>query len=128
MSLADVLRKGVATARKITLPLHVSVQFSAWIGQDGNGNPTYAAPRVLKALVNREVMNVKTDNGQFIKSTAQIYFLEEVTPNGAAERIEPIDLKDIIIMPDGVTGPILKVDGFFDGGTSVPYYSQVYLG
>lgn len=128
MSLADVLRKGIATARKITDSLHVNVMFLAWTGQDVNGAPTYATPRTLRALVTRMQTRVMTDQGQYVMSNAQVVFIEPITPNGAASRVEPIDNRDVIILPDGVTGPILKVNGFFDGGTGAPFYSEVFLG
>jgi hypothetical protein len=128
MGLSDIVRSGIATARSITLPLHVNVIHAAWTGQNQNGDATYAAPVVRKGLVERKQQVVRTSTGQEITARSYVAFLEEVAPNGASDRVEPIDDRDVIILPDGTTGPILATDGFFDGGTGVPYYSQVYLG
>lgn len=126
--LADVIKQGIAVARSVTLDLHVTVQHYAWTSQSVDGTPTYAAAVPRKALVERKQKLVAGPNGQMVMSEAYIAFLEEITPNGATGRVEPIDARDKIVMPDGVTGPILNVGGFFDGGTGVPFYSEIYLG
>lgn len=128
MSYASLVQNAIATARAITLDLHVDVQWKAWTGQNTKGKPDYADPVTLKALVEKKQKLVKTLDGQMKMSVAYIAILQEVTPNGATGRTEPIDLQDKFILPDGTSGTILSVSGFFDGGTGVPFYSEVYLG
>lgn len=126
--LADVVKGGIALARSLTLDLHITVQHYAWTGQAVDGTPTYASPVDRKALVERKQKLVPGPAGDMVLSNAYIAILEEITPNGAAGRVEPIDVKDKFVIPGGDVGPILNVSGFFDGGTSVPYYAEVYLG
>ena len=134
MSLADILRSGIATARTITLPLHVTVTHKAWTGQDYEGTPTYDNNNLgtqRLALVERKQKLVRSMSGTEEMSSTYIAFIEEVaptTPTAGFTRTNPIDVNDVFTLPDGTTGPVLAVDGFFDGGTSVPYYSQIWLG
>lgn len=131
MSLADILRNGIATARAITLPLHVTVTHHAWIGQDFEGTKLFTSVDRL-ALVERKqklVRNLAT--GQEDTSQTYIAFIEELaptTPNAGFTRTNPVDVNDEFTIPDGTRGPVMAVDGFFDGGTGVPFYSQAYLG
>lgn len=130
MSLADTIRAGIATARGLTLPLHVDVVHNAWTGQDSRGDASYVTT-TRKALVERKQQLVRSIAGTQEMSKSYIAFLEEIEPTSpivAGTRTNPIDVNDVFILPDGSTGPVLAVDGFFDGGTGVPYYSQVYLG
>jgi hypothetical protein len=43
-------------------------------------------------------------------------------------RRNPVDERDKIILPDGSTGPILKVKGFVDSETNLRFYSEIWLG
>lgn len=131
MSLADVIRGGIATARRITLSLHVDVTHKVWKGQTYEGVPDFAIV-VRKALVERKQKLVKNmTTGQMEMSEHYLAFIEPIAPttaNAGQTRTNPVDVNDVFVLPDGSTGPIITVDGFFDGGTGVPYYTQVYLG
>jgi len=127
MGLDDLIRSGIATARTITLPLHVSITHRTWIAQSFDGTVTYTNV-TRKALVERKQRLITDKEGRQVMSSGYVGILEEITPNGAAGRQEPVDTKDRITTPDGIDSPVLRVDGFFDGGTGVPFYSQVWLG
>ena len=130
MSLADIIRNGIATARTITLPLHVTVTHRAWIGQNFEGTPTFIdTPRL--ALVERKQKLVKTMNGTEEMSSTYIGIIEEIAPttaNAGYARTNPVDVNDKFVLPDGTEVSVMAVDGFFDGGTGVPFYSQAYAG
>lgn len=128
MGLADVIRAGVATAKALTLDLQVSVTHTPWIGQDTNGAMIPGPTATLKAIVERKQRMVRTPSGQEVLSQYYVAFLEQVAPNGAAGRTEPIDVKDALVLPGGVTGPILSIVGFYDAGTGYPFFTEVYLG
>jgi len=51
-----------------------------------------------------------------------------IPPNGAADRGEPIDPKDVFILADGTSGPILDTEGPRDPGKARPFFIQVFLG
>lgn len=131
MSLADDIREAIGIARDETLDLHVTVTHRAWVGQTWDGAPSYVdTPRL--ALVERKqklVRNLQT--GTEDVSSTYIGILEEIaptTPNAGYVRTNPVDVNDVFVLPDGTSGSAIAVDGFFDGGTGVPYYSQIYLG
>lgn len=130
MSLADIIRNGIALARTITLPLHVTVTHHVWVGQSFDGSVIFVdAPR--QALVERKQKLVKTMQGTEEMSSAYIGIIEEITPtspNAGYVRTNPVDVNDKFTLPDGTLVDVMAVDGFFDGGTGVPFYSQVYAG
>lgn len=131
MDLPAIIRGAVDIARDITISAHVTVTHKVWISQAQDGSPNFTSKERL-ALVEKKVRLVKDPSGRLVQSTAAVYLLEEVPPTAAASasspRTNPVDPRDVFVLPDGFTGPIVAVDGFFDGGTGVPFYSRVYLG
>ena len=121
MALADVLRSGVATAKAILgggnlLP---DVQHSPWDGtsRGGDGKPTLGAAVARAALV--EDVDVKTTdvNGDEVSAKIRILFLEFVT-------IRP---EDRLVLADGRTGRILRIDRGPQDVNGQTFYVQVYL-
>ena len=135
MSFDSIVRSGVALANQLTTSLQVPVIHRAWIGDDNYGEPDYAAPStaadggVLKGAVEmRQVMHTRPD-GTSVMTKVKITFVQPVPPNGNPNRTaEPIDTRDYIELPNGVTGPIIDVQGVLDPGTSEPYATDVWLG
>lgn len=132
MNLASLVRAALKTADTVTKSLQVDVTFEGWIGDDGFGSQTWAAPVTLKAIVElKERLRTVTSTGQIVMTKAQITLLQPVpntAPNVGEQRIQPIDPRDIFTLPDGTTGPIIDVEGMFDPGTNAPYFAQVWLG
>ena len=130
MSLADILRSGIATINTITADgeLQVDVTLEAWTGSDSHGAPTYAAGVTIPAIVEMKNRLINIANGEQVQSRATVTFVRPVTANGATGRREPIDPRDKITLPDGETGPILDVQGVFDSSTDAPYMLEVFLG
>lgn len=132
MGLDDDVREAIADAKEATLELHVFVTHRAWTGQDFTGAATFInTPRL--ALVEAKQRSVRTKQGTEATSSHYVGILEEIPPTSTLDpeqkRDNPVDVdQDRIILPDGRDLPILAVDGFYDGGTGVPFYSQVYLG
>jgi hypothetical protein len=120
MGLAETVRKAVATANRTTKDLQVTVQHASWDGttMDEFGKPKLGAPVARKALAERRQKIVKTTLDQVAQAQAYVAFLEPVT----------ITAFDQIVLPDGLTGPILNFTGFYDGGTGQPYFAEVWLG
>lgn len=128
MALNDVLRKGIATAHKLTLPLQSTVQWEAWTGQDGMGAAMFAAPVALKAVLDttRKQRHV---GGRLVTVVASLTFLQPIPANDAAGRLGPIDVRDRITLPDGSTAPILSgPSAVWDDAQSQPFINEVYLG
>lgn len=133
MALSDVVRSAVATAHKVTKDggLQETVRLYRWNGQDDTGAPEYANALTVTAIVNHAGKRVRTAAGEEVVSTAQVIFLKPIPALSAAsaEREEPIDKRDKIVLANGRTGPILRTDGgLADPDTDDGYLTQVWLG
>lgn len=128
MSYADIIRQQIALADRLTTDLQDTIQFYAWIGSDDFTNPRYADPIPMKALVEDKVMEKRLPDGREVVQHAMVTILRPVAANGAAERREPIDERDKIVLPNGYTGPILSVNGLIDPSTHAAYMFEVMLG
>lgn len=128
MSLDSIIRKGVAIADKVTRPLQCAVTHKAWIAQDVYGAAIYAGAASRLAIVEQKQQMRRTTTGELVMTTASVMFIYPVPPNGAAGRREPIDPRDVILLPDGSTGPLVDVAGFVDTKTTHPFFSEIALG
>lgn len=106
----------------------VAVTHEAWIGQDGYGKPSYAAPVSRQAVVGEDGRRFNTDGGDVVASRARISFVGAVEPNGAEGRDEPIDSRDRLTLPGGITGPLLDVAGTTDPTTGSPFSLTAWIG
>lgn len=129
MGLADVVRGAVATANTVTRDLQASVTHFAWTSQSDTGAPVYASGVSRKAIVEMKQRLMRTAGGQEIVARAKVTFLELPAANGAANRREPIDPRDKILLPDGTTGPILDVAGLVDAESTAgrSFFAEVWL-
>lgn len=130
MRIAGLITKGVAIANRLTEPdLQVPVEHHAWTGMDTTyGGPTYATAVSRLAIVESRIKMLKMPDGRDVLQKAVITFLEPITANGATDRREPIDPRDKIVLQDGTTGPILKVEGLENNLANSPYLLEVTLG
>jgi len=132
VSLLDVLRTGVAVADSVTKPLQATVQFRHFVSADGEGARTYSPAANLPALslaavVDWKQKHLRTATGELSVSRASVLFLN-VAALAAATSGQGIDDKDVIVLPDGTTGPILDMTGFIDAVTGHPIATEVFLG
>jgi hypothetical protein len=129
MSLASIVRKGVATANSCTSSLQVSVSHYPWIGYNKAGEDIWAGTAVtLQALSEKKRMLVRGPLSEELKEVTVLTIIGPVAANGTAERREPIDPRDKLVLPDNSTGPILDVSGLDDPSTGRPYMYMVTLG
>src|SRR2546430_15068682 len=117
MGLLDTLRSGVTIADKVTKPLQAWVQHSAYIGESGAGDPSYDVPVNRQAIISQREREMMGPNGQLVAIQATITFPYPIPPNGAPGRVEPVDSRDLFVLPDGTTGPIIDVSGTIDPAT-----------
>jgi hypothetical protein len=142
MNLDAIVRNAVATVHNITLSLQGEVKHYAWFDSDAYGKNQYYLVRdglelvgSLDALLytprpaivdyRQQIRNV---GGKAVMSFAYLAFLEPITGNDVSRRTGVIDTRDVIVLPDGKTGPIIDVKGFMDRGTSKPFFHEVWLG
>lgn len=129
MGLADIVRSGVATINKVTDSLQGQVTIKPWVAQDVNGTPTYGAIKKVKAIIELGEKSLKTSSGVSVDIQAKITFLKPIKANGAAGRVEPIDDRDVITLPDGTTGPTIVGEPMIvDPASSKPYFQIVGIG
>lgn len=128
MSLDAIVRSGLATAARVTANLQVTVTHEAWTGVDGYGKPTFSRARCVRAIVEQRQRAMRSRSGEVIFTRASVLILEPLAPNGARGRVEPIDPRDRVTLPDGTTGPIVDVNGLVDPSTDAPYYAEVWIG
>ncbi len=131
MSLADDIRGSIATMSDVLADLKVPVTHTPWIGQDGFGKDVFGTPVVRKVLVDRTRKPMYTKSGKMILTVATLTILDPVpntTANPGQVRVNPIDPRDLFVLDDGTTAPIVKSGGFEDAGRQSPFVNEVTLG
>lgn len=132
MGLLDVVRSGVKVADGITKGLQGQVEYHRYTAQTGTGTRTYVPPLgtrtvLLDALVDLSTRSVRGPDGEFMVCSALVMFLN-VAQIAAATGGAGIKDEDVLILPNGQTGPIVALKGFMDAGTSQPIATEAYLG
>lgn len=129
LALDNIIRNAVSVADDITKSLQPGISHSAWTGQDVHGTPTYATPVNIDCIVEYKIRDkLQSSTGRVIQSQALVTIIGPVVANGAAGRLEPIDPRDKIVLPNGQTGPIIDIEGIVDPDTNRPYMFQVWIG
>lgn len=134
MSLASTVRKGVATANKITRTLQCYVIHECWVGNTTavngvkRGKSDYAVGIQRLALVEHYDTEGSMPSMRETRIRAKVTFLGPIAGNGAEGRREPIDPRDRITLPDGFVGNVLDVKGLDNPETHFPYLYEVTLG
>jgi hypothetical protein len=127
---AEILRDGVKTIKDLTGGIQVLVQHRAWQGYtDASGTETFSDPISRRCIVSTQQKELQTSSGETVTVMATLNFLGDVEPNGAVGRKEPFDPRDIIVLPDGFTGPIIDTpSGVMDPKTNRGFTHKVMLG
>ena len=130
MGFERLIRKGIATANRITSSVQTYVDIEPWISQDSvTSLDTYDASIRIPAIVTMGPVPLRTPLGEIIEVRAIAFILQPVTSNGAAGRAEPIDPRDRVTLSDGTRGPAIKgADGLVDPSTGRPYFHTVGIG
>lgn len=135
LNLPSIISNAVAIASQATRSLQETpegigiVAHHAWTGADAWGKATYAT------AVNRRAVwepghqsKFDTSTGSIVQVKGKLTFLDPIAPNGAAGRIEPIDNRDLLILPDGTTGPIYRPEGLYNPVTDAPFLIGLWIG
>lgn len=127
----EILRSGVKIANSLTRGVQCNISHEAMIGTDGMGSFTYASSVNRKCVVDMTTRVIKM-GGELITVAATLTFVGDVPANGAVTdppRVEPIDPRDRITLPNGWTGPIISSPGaVIDPGTNRGIIQEVMLG
>lgn len=128
MGLDTLVTKLVRVADKATKSLQITVSHYPWTGSGIYSEPTYGTVVSRKAVMEFQQRLRKLSDGQEIVQKASLLFVGPIAPNGAADRREPFDPRDKIVLPNGYTGPILDVSGPENPAISAPFTFEVLLG
>ena len=146
MSLNSLIRNMVGVANNITADLQDTVTHAAWIRQDGMGTPIYGRrvngldiysndPTSGHVAIERECVvelkqRVREVQGRNVVTQAHLTFVHEIEPIEVhgSERKNPVDPRDVIVLPDGTTGPVVDVVGVWNSETQRFYATEVWLG
>lgn len=129
MALIDALTGGVAAAHSILNGggMEGTVMFEHCIGADGYG-PLYAAPVPLRCVIDQETRQIRDKSGVLSAASCTLQFLNPADIAAATPgdgRIRDIDL---ITLPDGSKGPIMRAGGYVNGATGFAVAPTVYIG
>lgn len=105
----DVLVSGIAIANDLTKGVQASVVIEPWESQATDGTITYGDPVTYSAVVDTTRKQKVGVGGELLIIGATVTIIGDVTPNGATGRIEPIDPRDRVTLPDGRVAPIVSV-------------------
>jgi len=125
--LGSILRNAVAIVDDVTKDVQPKVTHRMWVGQNGFGAPIYEEA-LRDMVVERKQRLVQRPDGKEVLSKHLLTHVGPIPPNGAAGRQEPVDPRDVFVLPDGTTGPSLATEGIVDKGTGAPFLHQVWLG
>jgi hypothetical protein len=120
MSLADILRSGVATAKNILFGGELLVPISHWsyAGQNEYAEVTWGNTPVTRYALVENVNEIVRDpaRGEIVARLV-ITFLEDVT----------VDTRDKLVLPSGVWTPIVRVNEGVLDSASGRFLVQVYV-
>lgn len=124
---AEIIRSAVKTANTLTKGVQSTVRLEQFKSQAGDGAKIYASAVTVRAVVDRKRYQ-RFIGGRVVTVIAKLTILDTVPSQGTVGRQEPIDPRDKITLPDGVTGPIVSVGAVDDPGTGKGFIQSVTLG
>jgi hypothetical protein len=119
MSIASILRSGIETIKGVTASVQGTVTVNRWGTEDQKGVVTPGSTETFPAIIEIGAQDRPGPAGQINRAYASVLFLEE---------IDALNTKDVIILPDGTTGPIIEISSPYDGETGKGFITQVWLG
>jgi len=129
MSLMSTVQKGIARASKLTASFQGTVLMKPWIGESGKGVIQYDTPVSIQALFQPKVKQYSTPDGKIIQVVGILTVLDPITPNGASKRQEPVDPRDLFVLPSGEFSPIVDADqALYNPETEAPILNMITLG
>lgn len=129
MGFDTLIQSGVAMANRLTKKLQPNVTLRRRnAAPDAFGAVEEPTVLVVSALVERKQVMIRTRTGQEVQSQHKITFLEVIPDLGIAGRREPIDESDELVLPDGTTGPILRIEALLNPTTGRGFLYEVWLG
>lgn len=100
-----------------------------WLGDDGFSGTHQKTPNRYLGLVEYGHQNVHKAEAGELKIKARILILQTIiVPEGIGGRVGEVDERDIVVLKDGTTGPIITVPGLKNPAVNVRYFADIVLG
>lgn len=119
----EILISGINLANNLTAGVQSTITHYPYASQDGDGNKVYSTAVVRACVVDRTTRNivatVGASAGQLVSTLATLTFVS----GGII-----INPKDMIVLGDGASGPIVAVSGVDDPETGKGFVTEVILG
>ena len=135
LNLPSIISNAVKIASNATRSLQETpdgvgiVAHHAWTGNDAWGKNTYASPISRRAIWEpKHQSKFDTNTGAVVQVKGKLTFLDPIEPNGAEGRIEPIDNRDLLVLPDGTSGPIFRPEGLYNPVAGAPFVIELWIG
>jgi hypothetical protein len=130
VALRDVVSSAVKIADHVTKSLQVEVLHLRWVSQDGFGEPVYSPPTGIKrfAIYEQREQEKRLADGKLIAVQGTLTFTAVPESQGTTGRTEPVDLRDLFVLPNGTTAPTVYVNAPVDPATGKAFVLQVFLG
>lgn len=135
LNLPSIISNAVKIASTATRSLQETpegvgiVAHYAWTSEDNFGKKSYASPVNRRAIWEPgHQSKFDTNTGSVVQVKGKLTFLDPIEPNGAAGRIEPIDNRDLIVLPDGTSGPIYRPEGLYNPVSGAPFLIELWIG
>lgn len=109
----DILLDGIDIVSELTQGLQGRCLLQQFAGQSNSGDELYGATKSFLAIVDYTSKQIQR-NGQFVMTGGTVIALESISPLGVVTdppRMEPIDTRDKLILPDNSIVPILDTPG-----------------
>ena len=118
--LADLVRDMVAVADTVTATLQATVTHYAYSAAtvDAYGKVTWLSGTSRVAVVERDHRLIRTATGDVRQASYRLTLPRPVA----------VDPRDRIVLPGGVEGPILSVEGVVNPTTGAVYAVEVFMG
>lgn len=119
----EILVSGINLANSLTAGVQSTVTHYPYSGQDGDGNKTYSTAVTRACVVDRTTRNIIAtagpSTGEMVSTLATLTFV-----SGGVS----VDPKDMIVLSDGASGPIVSIGGVDDPETGKGFVTEVVLG
>jgi hypothetical protein len=104
MSLSDLIKNAVATAKSVTVDIQPTITLESYLRDDEYGNRLFNASATYQVILEKRTRFITVADQQLQASQCNIQFLEAVQ----------VKAQDRITLPDGTAPQILSIEGAAD--------------
>lgn len=128
MGFDALLRGAIGTIDTVTKSLQTTVTIFPWLRDGGRGPERSPFGITVRAIVERKDEEKFTAVGVVLVIKATVLILEIVPPTEAEGRQNPIDPRDLVVLSDGSSAPIIGNPGLLDPTSDQQYFAELTIG